>query len=202
MNVGSINGYKIETIDAVRFWSSSHKCNKVKAIIAFSKDLDDANNNLRRVGYKNIMRKRSLAALGGLVNNPSMASVPYSTGADVWWKCLFQDVGVGSFVKWKLSTDIDGYWGRAYFRNGDYLLVNPGATINGVQSLTPNHIYQYQGVSLSGISLKDALPNLVDKGVYDPLSDVYNIASATELEEFFEWFDSDRWPDVIEWTES
>lgn len=202
MNVGSQHGYKITTIDAFRFWSSDHKCNRVKAIIAFSKDLEDANNNLKRAGYKNLIRKRILLALGGLVNNPSMKNIPFSTCADKWWDCFFKALGVGIYVKWKLTKNIDGHWGRAYFLNGDYILVGSGAKVDGKVALTPGHIYQYQGVGLSGIPLVSAIPDMVDKGVYDPTSDKYNIGYSTELETFYKWFDKDKWPDIIRWEES
>ena len=77
--------FPIETEAAYNFWSSKHKANKVKAIIAFSLDLDNANDNLRRAGYYKQFRKRALANFGQYVNNPSMAGVPFSSITDKWW---------------------------------------------------------------------------------------------------------------------
>lgn len=70
--------FPIKTKEAQRFWASSKKENKLKAIIAFSLDLDNANHNLRRYGYKNIYRKLKLKEYGQYVNNPSMVGIPFT----------------------------------------------------------------------------------------------------------------------------
>lgn len=70
--------YPIETEEAQRFWASINKDNKIKAIIAFSLNLDNANHNLRRYGYKNIYRKIKLKEFGEYVNNPSMVGIPFT----------------------------------------------------------------------------------------------------------------------------
>lgn len=78
--------FPVETPAAYKFWASNHKANKVKAIIAFSLDADNANDNLRRYGYYKLFRDRALKAFVQYVNNPSMAGVPYSELKDPWWR--------------------------------------------------------------------------------------------------------------------
>lgn len=78
--------YPIETEAAYKFWDSNHKANKCKAVIAFSLDLDNANDNLRRHGFARQFRKRALAAFGQYVNNPSMSGIPFSEMKDKWWE--------------------------------------------------------------------------------------------------------------------
>lgn len=202
MNVGYLHGYRIETVDALRFWSSDHRCNRAKAIIAFSKDLKEANDNLRRMGYRNLYRKRAITALGLYVNNPRMSSIPFSTCAEKWWECMFQYPGKGAFVKWTLDMDIDGHWARAYFNDGDYLYVGSSGTVDGKSLLKSGHIYQYKGKNVSGVPFNDVIKNLVDKGVFDPSAEVYNIRGSSELEEFFKWFDPDRWDGDLVWKEA
>jgi len=77
--------YPVETEAALKFWSSNHKANKCKAIIAFSLNMKNANDNLRRYGYALHFRERALKAFASYVNNPSMAGVPYSEMSDPWW---------------------------------------------------------------------------------------------------------------------
>lgn len=202
MNYGSQYKYKIKTIDALRFWSSDHRCNKVKAIIAFSKDLEDANRNLRIAGYKNIFRKKALAGLGVFLNQPDMANVPFSTCAEKWWECSFKILGKGTYVKWKLDQDIDGQQGRAYFNTGDYLYVGTSGTVDGKAVLTQNHIYKYTGPTVANKAFKDIENKLVDQGVFDPKAEKWNIGSASELREFFTWIDPDQWNDDATWKES
>lgn len=80
--------FPIQTEAALKFWASRHKCNRMKAIIAFSTDLVDANNNLRRFGYKRFWRLRALNNFGMYVNQPSMANIPLSAMEVPWWKCM------------------------------------------------------------------------------------------------------------------
>lgn len=78
--------FPIETEEAKKFWASRHKANRCKAIMAFSLNLDNANDNYRRFRYPRQFRKRALAAFAGYVNNPSMAGVPFSALEDKWWE--------------------------------------------------------------------------------------------------------------------
>lgn len=78
--------YPIESEAAKKFWASNNKVNRIKAIIAFSLDLENANANLRRFKFYRQYRKRGLAAFAQYVNNPSMAGIPYSEMTDKWWE--------------------------------------------------------------------------------------------------------------------
>lgn len=80
--------FPIETEEAKTFWASRHKCNRMKAIIAFSTDLKNANDNLRRSGYGVHWRNRALNNFGMFVNKPSMASVPFTEMSTPWWVCM------------------------------------------------------------------------------------------------------------------
>ncbi|MCS5737470.1 hypothetical protein, partial [Herbiconiux daphne] len=64
--------FPIESPEAYKFWGSKHKLNRIKAIIAFSLDVDNANDNLRRAGYYNLYRKRMLKHYSKYVNDPQM----------------------------------------------------------------------------------------------------------------------------------
>lgn len=77
--------YPIETPEAEKFWASNHKSNKVKAIIAFSLDLENANANLGRYGYTRAWRNRALYHFGQYVNQPDMAAVPFSELSTPWY---------------------------------------------------------------------------------------------------------------------
>jgi len=90
MSLSKLNNlnYPIETKEAQKFWASRHKCNKMKSIIAFSLNLDNANDNLRRYGYSRAWRKRALVNFGRYINNPKMVGVNFSELADPWWVCM------------------------------------------------------------------------------------------------------------------
>lgn len=95
--------YPIETREAYNFWSSRHVCNRIKAIIAFSKDLDDANRNLRRFGFPRGVRTRAVNAWQYYVNMPEMDRVPFTPLGIDWWDCLPntpEPPPNGRWVKW------------------------------------------------------------------------------------------------------
>lgn len=73
-----IPNFPITTNKAREFWESKHKLNRAKAIIAFSLDEDNANDNLRRHGEINHFRKRLLRNYKQYVNNPKMDNIPFS----------------------------------------------------------------------------------------------------------------------------
>lgn len=77
--------YPVETEAAYKFWSSNHKANRCKAIIAFSLNLDNAMDNLRRFGYARGFRERALNNFCIYVNTPSMAGIPFSELSSPWW---------------------------------------------------------------------------------------------------------------------
>lgn len=78
--------YPIETEEAQKFWASNHKCNRVKAIVAFSLNEANANDNLRRFGYPRAFRKRVLDNFSQYVNQPDMKGIPMSDMKDFWWE--------------------------------------------------------------------------------------------------------------------
>lgn len=135
----TVLNYPITTPEAEAFWASKHKCNKMKRIIAFSYDLHNANDNLRRYGYTYAWRKKALRAFGMYVNSPDMKGIPFSTLEDKWWECMpaegyppiphnftdrseFDSSGGYGFWEevaanhWKRNT-ADG-WGRLYCSQG------------------------------------------------------------------------------------
>ncbi|ECE4535650.1 hypothetical protein DCH27_25360 [Salmonella enterica] len=74
------------TPESQRFFESEHILNKVKAIIAHSYDLENANDNLRRAKINRERRERFLKAYGKYVNDPKMPGVPFSQLSDLWWE--------------------------------------------------------------------------------------------------------------------
>ncbi|ELI5583685.1 hypothetical protein MLN87_07370 [Escherichia coli] len=70
--------YDIETPEAIRFWGSNHVLNRVKSIIAFSLNEDNANDNLRRYGFTFGFRQRCLDHYKKYVNQPTMKNIPFS----------------------------------------------------------------------------------------------------------------------------
>lgn len=91
--------YPIETPEAYAFWSSNHKCNRIKAIMAFSLNICNANDNLRRYGYTRAWRQRALASFGDVkkadgvslayINNPEMKDgCTLSQMSTPWWECM------------------------------------------------------------------------------------------------------------------
>lgn len=91
--------YPVETDTAKKFWESHHRLNRIKCIIAFSLNMDNANDNLRRFGYARQYRKKYLDLYHEFVNNPKMdnsdgkVKVPLSGGDDLWYspKRPFED---------------------------------------------------------------------------------------------------------------
>lgn len=95
--------YPIITPEAYKFWGSRHLCNRVKAIIAFSKTLEDANSNLRRNGFQTHFRKRAINAWQHYVDMPDMDKVPFTPLGIDWWDCMPHepvDPPTGRWVRW------------------------------------------------------------------------------------------------------
>ena len=84
----TILNYPIKTEEAKKFWASKHKCNRAKAIMAFSTDLYDANWNLIQYGYSNSWRDKIFAHYGQYVNQPDMVNIPFTPMSIPWWECL------------------------------------------------------------------------------------------------------------------
>lgn len=87
-NKNFVLNYPIETEEAWKFWNSQHKCNEAIAIIAFSLNYDNANDNLRRYGYKYFWRKKALGMFGAFTNYPSMEGLPFYEISTSHWTCL------------------------------------------------------------------------------------------------------------------
>ncbi|EOG8337672.1 hypothetical protein ACLIX5_004470 [Salmonella enterica subsp. enterica serovar Bredeney] len=73
------HNYPIDSDIRVKFWGSNHHDNKVKAVIAFSLDYDNAVDNLRRTGWAYGWRMKKLEEYKAYINNPDFVGVPYST---------------------------------------------------------------------------------------------------------------------------
>ncbi len=80
--------FPIVTKAAYEFWSSRNRCNRVRAICAFSLDKENALMNLQRAAYPLGYRQRVVDSKGISFNNPSMAGVPYNDGSVPMWDCL------------------------------------------------------------------------------------------------------------------
>lgn len=101
--------YPVETEEAQSFWASKHRLNRIKAIIAFSLNIDNANDNLRRAGYSRQYRKRYLETYKCYVNSPSMKIIPFSDLHDLWFEpqpctqavAIISDSSVGVLGEWK-----------------------------------------------------------------------------------------------------
>ncbi|HDU5574526.1 TPA: hypothetical protein RFV54_001059 [Klebsiella aerogenes] len=78
--------FPIETEQAQLFWASYHKLNRVKAIIAFSLDEDNANDNLRRFGFTRGFREICLKKYKQHIGDHKMLNIPYSVIASEWYK--------------------------------------------------------------------------------------------------------------------
>ncbi|MGL5012918.1 MAG: hypothetical protein ACRC6V_01340 [Bacteroidales bacterium] len=99
------NHFPIETEEAYKFWASRHICNRMKAIIAFSTDLDDAKNNLRRFGYAYHFRARALHAYQNYIAKPEMETIPFTPLGVDWWDCMPRDPLPPPSGRWVLWED-------------------------------------------------------------------------------------------------
>lgn len=97
--------YPIETPEAYKFWGSRHKCNRLKAIVAFSMNIKDANYNLRRFGYNAHLRLRALLAYQQFVAQPDMVRVPFTPASIPWWDCLPHAIVPPEKGRWALWDD-------------------------------------------------------------------------------------------------
>ncbi|MGL5012779.1 MAG: hypothetical protein ACRC6V_00600 [Bacteroidales bacterium] len=80
--------FPIETEEALKFWGSRHMCNRVKAIISFSLNEEDAMHNMRRFGIQYHVRKRAWKAWQHYVAQPNMDKLPFTPLSVPWWECL------------------------------------------------------------------------------------------------------------------
>lgn len=101
--------FPIVTPEALKFWGSRHKCNRAKAIISFSVDIPDANQNLRRYGFHRHLRRRALLAYSAYVAMPDMTTIPFSPMSIPWWECMPEEPIVPPLGHWALWID-DTIW--------------------------------------------------------------------------------------------
>lgn len=79
--------FQIETPEAELFWASRHKCNRAKAIIAFSDTEKQALSLMRRVeGWNYHLRAKALRKYRIYVHNPSMILIPFSVPSTITWQ--------------------------------------------------------------------------------------------------------------------
>ena len=102
--------YPIETEEAKKFFASRHICNRVKAIVAFSRNPEDALRNLRNNLPKkfnhnnNHFRRRAVLAFQNYINQPDMKNIPFSPLEIPWWDCIPREPLPplkGHWVKWE-----------------------------------------------------------------------------------------------------
>ncbi len=86
--------YPIETPEAVKFWKSRHKCNRAKAICAFSLDEENALRNFTRHGYTHMWAKRAVESFGMYCAQPDMTGIPFSEMSEKTGDCM--PIGGGS----------------------------------------------------------------------------------------------------------
>lgn len=100
--------FPIETPEAYRFWGSRHMCNRVKAIISFSQDYEDAMHNMRRFKFPYYIRRRAWHAWQNFVAQPDMTNIPFTPLSIPWWECMPKDPvppGKGEWGKWLDNED-------------------------------------------------------------------------------------------------
>jgi len=76
----------VETDLQKKFWGSNHKCNKMKALIAFSKDELDFKELAKRRGYRRAWRNRAWLNFGQYVGQSDMVGIPFSDGTVPYWE--------------------------------------------------------------------------------------------------------------------
>lgn len=99
--------FPIETAEAYKFWASRHVCNRVKAVISFSLNQEDAMHNLRRYGFPYHFRKRAWNAWQAFVARPEMNTIPFTPLGVNWWECMPHDPqpGRGHWARWEDTQD-------------------------------------------------------------------------------------------------
>lgn len=98
--------YPIETPEAYKFWSSRHVCNRVKAIICFSRTEEEALRNMRRLGFDSYhFRKRALETWALWLDRPDMQGIPFTPLSVPWWECLSGNPEPGPHGRWATWMD-------------------------------------------------------------------------------------------------
>ena len=135
--------FPVETEEARRFWASKHRLNRIKAIIAFSTDLKNANDNLRRAGYASIFRHKMLNLYKCYVNQPKMGLIPFSDLSEPWYEpipCVSTTVAPVAFIPIKPFESMVTKWTNGKQKvtinnsgdiSGNIDRLNPDGTPNG-----------------------------------------------------------------------
>lgn len=188
--------YPIQTDIQKKFWGSRHKCNRAKAIIAFSYDKDNAMRNLRRImGWTHFWRHRAWNAFGHFVNTPSMEGIPFSTGSEAYWECMPNDTSDGN-----ITPPPDG------FECHDLVAADITATVVGFNasngSITPSEILGIEALALEvnsssgfirftyqgGVTPYDAVVVRYDGIEYQlpKAGNNYQLSNATQTQELYD----------------
>ncbi|TOK48280.1 hypothetical protein CGI18_07245 [Vibrio parahaemolyticus] len=77
--------YPIETEVQMKFWSSRHVNNVLKAMIAFTDSEDEFKNLARRRGYKYAWREKAWKNFNQFSGQVDMLGIPYSDSDQDWW---------------------------------------------------------------------------------------------------------------------
>ncbi|MGL4520256.1 MAG: hypothetical protein ACRCUJ_11410 [Phocaeicola sp.] len=96
--------FPIVTTEAYKFWASRHICNRMKAIVSFSKNIESAKQNLRRQGYPYHFRARALHAYQNFVGHPEMDKIEFTPLGMHWWDCMPKTPlppGKGRWILWE-----------------------------------------------------------------------------------------------------
>lgn len=99
--------FPVETKEAIAFWASDHLCNRVKAIISFSRNKEEALRLLRIYLPRKThhFRERAWEAWRLWVEMPEMDKIPFSEMETPWWECIGRSVQPGPTGYWTLWDD-------------------------------------------------------------------------------------------------
>lgn len=103
--------FPIETDAAKKFWASRHICNRAKAIVAFSRNRDEALRLMRRYlpgRHTYHFRERAWNAWKNFSNDPSMAAMPFTPLGVEWWDCLPKSTQPKN-GRWAVWNDVEDW---------------------------------------------------------------------------------------------
>ena len=99
--------FPVVTREAQKFWASKHICNRVKAVISFSRNREEALRLMRIYvpGKPHHFRERAWNAWKLYVGLHEMDKIPYSEMEDKWWDCIPRGTAPGPSGFWTLWDD-------------------------------------------------------------------------------------------------
>lgn len=202
--------YPITTELQMKFWGSRHKCNRMKSIISFSLDLQDASDNLRRHGYKLLWRQKAIFHFGQYVNTPDMVGMPFTPMEVPWWKCMpyaeIPPVPPVPPVPIPLPFQVDE---RLYpdtifpsIKVGDEIYFSiEDVGISAPRRTNSIGVYKYTGGAISE-KFRDIVPFLTRVGPYIPgWFDTTHTVNVKSSPNPGIWDDTVYWDDRHEWLE-